>query len=104
MGYVLGLGGPYHHDASACLVADGRVVAFAEEERFSRIKHHRDSRSAAASAAWCLHQAGIGWSDVDEVAVAWNPYWPNDCDHIADKDMIAELLGPAARDAGDRAG
>ncbi len=70
MGYVLGLGGPYHHDASACLVADGQPVAFAEEERFSRIKHHRDSRSAASAAAWCLQQAGLRWGDIDEVAVA----------------------------------
>ncbi|WP_067885364.1 carbamoyltransferase family protein [Nocardia vaccinii] len=96
MGYVLGLGGAYHHDASACLVADGQVIAFAEEERFSRIKHHRDSRSAAGSAAWCLHHAGIGWAEVDEVAVAWNPYWPNYCDHTDDVDLITELIGPDA--------
>lgn len=100
MGYVLGLGGPYHHDASACLVADGQMVAFAEEERFSRIKHHRDSRSAARSAAWCLQQAGIGWGDLDEIAVAWNPSWPTLADHITDTDLIIELLGPL--DAADR--
>ncbi|MBF6137777.1 hypothetical protein IU501_32930 [Nocardia otitidiscaviarum] len=100
MGYVLGLGGPYHHDAAACLVGDGQVLVFAEEERFSRIKHHRDSRSAAQSAAWCLHQAGISWSDVDEVAVAWNPHWPNRIEHIDDEELIAELLGPVARAAG----
>lgn len=93
MGYVLGLGGPYHHDASACLVGDGRIVAFVEEERFSRRKHHRDSRSAAAAAAWCLDRVGIGWGDVDEVAVAWNPYWPNAADAITDVDLITELLG-----------
>ncbi|MGW4368099.1 carbamoyltransferase family protein [Nocardia takedensis] len=100
MGYVLGLGGPYHHDASACLVADGRVLAFAEEERFSRVKHHRDSRSAAAAAAWCLHHAGIGWPDIDEVAIAWNPVWPTDCDRISNPDLITELLGPHARAVG----
>ncbi|MFD4406586.1 carbamoyltransferase [Nocardia sp. NPDC058499] len=100
MGFVLGLGGPYHHDASACLVADGHVIAFAEEERFSRIKHHRHSRSAAAAAAWCLHQAGIGWSDIDEVAVAWNPHWPNRCEYLTDEDVIAELIGPHAHHAG----
>ena len=100
MGYVLGLGGPYHHDASACLVGDGHVLAFAEEERFSRIKHHCDSRSAARASAWCLHRAGIDWHDIDEVAIAWNPHWPHDCDHIGDEDLIAELLGPHARAAG----
>ncbi|MEW1739295.1 carbamoyltransferase C-terminal domain-containing protein [Nocardia beijingensis] len=102
MGYVLGVGGPYHHDASACLVADGQPIAFAEEERFSRIKHHRDSRSAAAAAAWCLQQAGLRWGDVDEVAVAWNPYWPRPADHITDPELIAELLGPLAGSGGPR--
>ncbi|WP_280299437.1 carbamoyltransferase family protein [Nocardia abscessus] len=95
MGYVLGLGGPYYHDASACLVADGQPVAFAEEERFSRIKHHRDSRSAASASAWCLQQAGLRWGDIDEVAVAWNPHWPTPADHITDTELITELLGPA---------
>ena len=34
MGYILGLGGPYYHDASACLVGpDGTILAFVEEER-----------------------------------------------------------------------
>ncbi|RBO85288.1 carbamoyltransferase family protein [Nocardia puris] len=94
MGFVLGLGGPYHHDASAALVHDGRIVAFAEEERFSRRKHHRDSRSAAAAAAWCLRSAGIGWAEVDEVAVAWNPSWPQPVEEITDEALITELLGP----------
>jgi carbamoyltransferase len=36
---VLGLSGGYGHDASACLVRDGVIVAIAEEERFRRQRH-----------------------------------------------------------------
>lgn len=95
MGIVLGLGGPYYHDASACLVLDGRVVAFAEEERFSRRKHHRDSRSCAVAAAYCLAHAGVTLADVDEIAIAFNPAWPEPSETSTDAALIAELLDPA---------
>ena len=36
--YILGLN-TYHGDSSACLIADGEIVAAAEEERFCRLKH-----------------------------------------------------------------
>lgn len=94
MGIVLGLGGPYYHDASACLVLDGRVVAFAEEERFSRRKHHRDSRSCAVAAAYCLAHAGVTLADVDEIAIAFNPTWPDPSETSTDAALIAELLDP----------
>ncbi|MFI9788629.1 carbamoyltransferase [Kitasatospora sp. NPDC051984] len=92
---MLGLGGPYYHDASACLVIDGRIVAFAEEERFSRRKHHKDSRSCAVAAAYCLADAGITLQDVDEIAIAFNPTWPTPSDTCTDADLISELLDPA---------
>ena len=95
MGIVLGLGGPYYHDASACLVIDGQVVAFAEEERFSRRKHHRDSRSCGVAAAYCLAEADISLAEVDEIAIAFNPAWPEPSETCTDADLIAELLDPA---------
>jgi carbamoyltransferase len=76
-------------------VIDGRVVAFAEEERFSRRKHHKDSRSAAVSAAYCLSEAGVSLPEVDEVAIAFNPAWPEPADVCTDGELIAELLDPA---------
>jgi carbamoyltransferase len=95
MGYVLGLGGPYYHDASACLVDhDGTILAFVEEERLNRRKHNKNSRSCALSAAYCLASAGIRLEDVDEIAIAWNPTWPLFADHVADGDLIKELLSP----------
>lgn len=92
MGFVLGLGGAYHHDAAACLVQDGHIVAFAEEERFSRRKHHKDSRSCSNSTAYCLDEAGITLADVDEIGIAFQPSWPRRADHTDDVELIAELL------------
>lgn len=63
---VLGIG--IGHDAAACLVVDGVLVANAAEERFTRIKH--DSSFPAAAIAYCLQEAGITSRDIDAVAVA----------------------------------
>ena len=54
---ILGLNA-YHGDASACLVADGEIVAAAEEERFRRIKHWAGFPSEAIR--YCLTEAGVG--------------------------------------------
>ncbi|MCX4862133.1 hypothetical protein [Streptomyces canus] len=74
------------------------MVAFAEEERFSRRKHHKDSRSCAVAAAYCLSKAGITLADVDEIAIAFNPAWPTQSDICTDAELIAELLDPALFD------
>ncbi|SEN75478.1 carbamoyltransferase [Nonomuraea pusilla] len=65
--YVLGIS--QVHDSSAALVADGRIVAFAEEERFTRVKH--DGRFPAEAVRYCLREAGITLGDVDHVAYYW---------------------------------
>lgn len=69
--YVLGIS--RHHDAAAALVRDGRVVAFTEEERFTRVKH--DGRFPANAIRYCLDQAGISLAEVDHVAFFWQR-WP----------------------------
>ncbi|GAA4524841.1 carbamoyltransferase family protein [Nonomuraea ferruginea] len=67
------------HDPAAALVVDGRVVAAAEEERFSRRKHGKRPLPFSAwelpeqAAAWCLREAGIGPEDVDAVAYSYDP-------------------------------
>ncbi|HEX8245571.1 MAG TPA: carbamoyltransferase C-terminal domain-containing protein, partial [Longimicrobium sp.] len=70
---VLGVNAPPRgwHDTAAALVIDGRVAAFAEEERFSRVKHGVQQPPHRA-VAFCLRQAGISIEDVDVVAVGWN--------------------------------
>ena len=54
---ILGLNA-FHGDAAAALVVDGELVAAAEEERFSRVKHV--AGFPALAAAWCLEEAGLG--------------------------------------------
>ncbi|MBU3728298.1 MAG: hypothetical protein FGM37_03490 [Phycisphaerales bacterium] len=56
------------HDASACLLADGEIVAIAAEERFTRIKH--DSGFPSAAIGFCLEAGGIDARDIDVMAVA----------------------------------
>jgi carbamoyltransferase len=60
------------HNAAACLLQDGRVVAAAEEERFSRVKH--DGRLPRHAIAYCLAEAGLRIADVDHVAFHWQPF------------------------------
>ena len=57
---ILGLSA-YYHDSAACLLVDGRIVAAAQEERFTRKKH--DERFPSHAVAYCLKEAGIGPAD-----------------------------------------
>jgi carbamoyltransferase len=59
---ILGISALYH-DAAAALLQDGRLVAAAQEERFSRVKH--DPSLPVKATRWCLSEAGIGIGDVD---------------------------------------
>ncbi len=61
----------YHGDAAAALVVDGQLIAAVEEERFNRIKHW--AGFPAESIRWCLQQAGLKASDIDHVAISFNP-------------------------------
>jgi carbamoyltransferase len=59
-------------DAAACLIKDGVLVAAAEEERFSRIKHHIGFPYHAVN--YVLAEAGITLKDVDHVGLYWKPW------------------------------
>ena len=67
---ILGISAHYH-DAACCLLRDGELIAAAEEERFSRIKH--DPRLPWRAFRFCLEQGGITLADVDCVAYYENP-------------------------------
>jgi carbamoyltransferase len=69
MGYFLGLFG-HGPNPSAALVRDGALVAFAEEERFNRIKTAPNSLPVSAL-LFCLKEAGIGIGDVDGIGFGW---------------------------------
>jgi carbamoyltransferase len=58
---ILGLSA-YYHDSAACLVRDGRIVAAAQEERFTRRKH--DPGFPAHAIRYCLREGGITLADV----------------------------------------
>ncbi|HET9530876.1 MAG TPA: carbamoyltransferase [Blastocatellia bacterium] len=68
--YILGL--TTLGDAAATLIRDGQIVAAAEEERFSRVKHH--SGFPFQSIQYCLDEAGIKMADVEHVALYWKPW------------------------------
>jgi len=61
---ILGISA-YYHDSAACLVQDGRLVAAAQEERFTRKKH--DYNFPQQAIAYCLREAGITEDDLDLV-------------------------------------
>ena len=67
---VLGISA-FFHDSAAALVQDGRIVAAAEEERFTRRKH--DDRFPERAAAWCLQEAGITVDRLDAVVFYEKP-------------------------------
>jgi carbamoyltransferase len=77
--YTLGINAAFH-DCSACLVEDGIVLAAAEEERFTRIKHGKRPLPFTVwqlpfhAIAFCLEQAGIRLRDVGHVAYAYDPW------------------------------
>ncbi|CAL9627538.1 carbamoyltransferase family protein [Streptomyces sp. enrichment culture] len=75
---ILGINALFH-DPAAALVVDGRTVAAAEEERFSRRKHGKRPLPFSAwelpelSARWCLEHAGVRPEELDAVTYSYDP-------------------------------
>jgi carbamoyltransferase len=76
---VLGINSIFH-DSAACLVVDGKLVAAAEEERFTRVKHHKRARPFNSYALpyyaidYCLKEGGLRLPDLDRVAYSFDPF------------------------------
>ncbi len=68
---ILGISA-FYHDSAAALVKDGVIIAAAQEERFTRIKH--DHEFPANAVQYCLDEAGIGPADLDAVVFYDKPY------------------------------
>ena len=68
---ILGLSA-YYHDSAAVLLMDGRIIAAAQEERFTRIKH--DAAFPHHAARFCLDEAGLTPADLEVVAFYDKPY------------------------------
>ncbi len=62
--YILGISA-YYHDSAATLVKGGDILAAAQEERFTRIKH--DAAFPAQAILFCLKEAGITLAEVDTI-------------------------------------
>jgi carbamoyltransferase len=62
---ILGISA-YYHDSAAVLIHDGRIIAAAQEERFTRIKH--DPAFPTNAVRYCLEEAGIGLEVLDAIA------------------------------------
>jgi carbamoyltransferase len=69
--YILGISS-FYHDSAACLVKDGELIAAAQEERFTRIKHDQSFPTNAIK--YCLKEAGICGADLDYVSFYDKPF------------------------------
>ena len=83
--YTLGINAAFH-DSAACIVRDGVVIAAAEDERFTHVKH---AKRPVPFSTWelpfhaidyCLAEAGITLADVDHVAYSYDPWFELDRD------------------------
>src|SRR3569833_624563 len=77
--YILGINAVFH-DSAACILKDGKLLAAAEEERFTHIKH---GKRPVPFSTWelpfhaidyCLRVANIHINDVDHIAYSFDPY------------------------------
>ncbi|HQJ16187.1 MAG TPA: carbamoyltransferase C-terminal domain-containing protein [Candidatus Omnitrophota bacterium] len=68
---ILGIAAPFGHDHSAAILVDGKLIAAAEEERFTR-KKHADGQMPINAVKYCVKQAGIDPRDIDRVAYPWS--------------------------------
>ncbi len=68
---ILGINA-YHANASAAIVADGRLLAAVEEERLNRVKYAAGLPARAIQ--YCLDQAGVKLSEVDHIAIPRDPW------------------------------
>jgi carbamoyltransferase len=102
--YTLGINSVYH-DCAACLVKDGNVLAAAEEERFTHVKHGKRPVPFSTyqlpfhAIDYCLATAGIRLADVAHVAYSFDPYLM--LGDSGREELISLPLEPSARRAPD---
>ena len=90
---VLGITHVAEHNASACIIKNGKLVTWVEEERFLRIKN-APHFFPIHSIKYCLEKAGVTIDKVDRIATSWIPY-----------DYLEESTwGPQATEMGEHTG
>lgn len=88
--YIMGISALYH-DSAAAIVKDGEIIAAAQEERFTRIKHDKSIPKNAMK--YCLKEAGISAEELEAVVYYDNP--------ILTTDRFLENLKYAGKDTKD---
>jgi len=69
--YILGISA-FYHDSAACLIKDGQIIAAAQEERFTRVKH--DASFPTHAIRFCLEEAGITSKELSYVGYYEKPF------------------------------
>lgn len=69
--YIIGISA-FYHDSAACLIKDGKIIAAAQEERFTRKKHDSDFPKKAVD--YCFSEAGISIEDIDYLVYYDKPF------------------------------
>ena len=62
----------FYHDASACIVVDGKIIAATQEERFTRNKHTPDF--PVQSIKYCLEETGLTINELDAIVFYDKPF------------------------------
>ena len=94
---VLGISA-FYHDSAAALVEDGRVVAAAQEERFTRKKF--DASYPRHSIDYCLKTTGAKLADVDFVSEDLKPRPRVDLRRLGEEQVLVRLAGVGLRGVG----
>ena len=71
MTYILGISA-FYHDSAACIISDGKIVAAAQEERFTRVKH--DAGYPKNAVEFVLNYANLKLSDLDHIVFFEKPF------------------------------
>ena len=69
--FILGISA-FYHDYAACIIKDGKIIAAAQEERFTRKKH--DQEFLINSIKYCLEETRINSSDLDLITFYDKPF------------------------------
>ena len=68
---ILGISA-FYHDSAACIIKNGEIIAAAQEERFTRIKH--DKSFPSYSIQYCLREADINAKELTDVVFYEKPF------------------------------
>ncbi|MCO6431521.1 MAG: carbamoyltransferase [Deltaproteobacteria bacterium] len=100
--FILGINAAFH-DSAAALIRDGKILAAAEEERFTRIKHAKRPIPFSTyelpyyAIDYCLSEAGISLADVHHVGYSFDPYLVRP--DLKESQTISLPLSPSASGA-----